>query len=302
MPPTVLTYTSWLMSDHERDLHTLPDSLRAHDGLVLHLHHWPVANPKGVVQLIHGMCEHLGRFGELAGALNEAGWAVAGVDHRGHGRSEGPRGVIVQSDDYLMDQAVLHDTLSQTYRRKPHVMLGYSMGGVIAGRFGAAMARPLVSAPWARPLDGLIMAAPALEPTLSAPQRATLSVLARLVPDLALPVANRLDWTSADPRVLEGIRSDPLVHYTLTSRVSQFMLGSGRTVYERAPGWTVPTLLLYGRHDRLIPAKSCERFASLVPGHLIETHAYEDMEHCLFHEASRRQAYAHLIAWLARVS
>ncbi|MGC4061143.1 MAG: alpha/beta hydrolase [Aquabacterium sp.] len=290
------------MSDHAPDSHTLPASLRAHDGLALHLHHWPVAEPKGVVQLSHGMCEHLGRFGELAGALNQAGWAVAGVDHRGHGRSEGPRGVIVQADDYLMDQAVLHDALSQTYRRKPHVMLGYSMGGVIAGRFGAAMARPLQSAPWARPIDGLIMAAPALEPTLSAPQRATLSVLARLVPDLALPVANRLDWTSGEAQVLDDIRADPLIHYTLTSRVSQFMLSSGRTVYERAPGWTVPTLLLYARHDRLIPARSCERFLSLVPRELIEAHVYEDMEHSLFHEASRGQAHAHAAAWLAKVS
>jgi alpha-beta hydrolase superfamily lysophospholipase len=290
------------MNDQARVPDTLPASLRAHDGLALHLHHWPVAEPKGVIQLIHGMCEHLGRFGELAGVLNQAGWAVAGVDHRGHGRSEGARGVIVQADDYLMDQAVLHDALSQTYRRKPHVMLGYSMGGVIAGRFGAVMARPLASAPWARPIDGLIMAAPALEPTLSAPQRATLSVLARLVPDLALPVANRIDWTSAEPRVLDDIRADPLIHYTLTSRVSQFMLASGRTVYERAPGWTLPTLLLYGRHDRLIPARSCERFASLVPRELIETHVYEDMEHSLFHEASRGQVHAHVTAWLARVS
>lgn len=297
MPPTGLTYTSWLMTDHD----TLPATLRTHDGLALHLHHWPVADPKGVVQLIHGMCEHLGRFGELAGVLNEAGWVVAGVDHRGHGRSEGPRGVIVHADDYLMDQAMLHDALSQTYRRKPHVILGYSMGGVIAGRFGAAMARPLVSAPWARPVDGLIMAAPALEPTLSAPQRATLSVLARLVPDLALPVANRLDWSSADPRVLADMRADPLMHYNLTSRVSQFMLNSGRIMYERAPGWTVPTLLLYARHDRLIPAKSCERFSSLVPRELIEAHAY-DMEHNLFHEAEREQLHAHVRAWLARVS
>lgn len=293
-----LTYTSLLMSDKD----PLPPSLQTHDGLTLHLHHWPVQQPKGVVQLIHGMCEHLGRFGDLVEVLNAAGWSVAGVDHRGHGRSEGARGVIAHADNLLLDQAVLHDAVSQAYRRKPHVMLGYSMGGAIAGRFGAAMARPMVSAPWARPIDGLIMAAPALEPTLSAPQRATLSVLARLVPDLALPVANRVDWSSAEPQVVADIVADPLIHYNLTPRVSQFMLGSGRIVYERAPGWTVPTLLLYGQPDRLIPAKSCERFRDLVPPELIESHVYEDMEHSLFHEAGRARVFAHISQWLARVS
>jgi alpha-beta hydrolase superfamily lysophospholipase len=280
----------------------LPATLKTHDGLTLRVYHWPVPDAKGVVQLIHGMCEHLGRFEELARTLNADGWAVAGVDQRGHGLSEGARGVIGQADNLLLDQAQVHDVVSQAYRRKPHVMMGYSMGGVIAGRFGAAMARPMTSAPWVRPIDGLIMAAPALEPALSAPQRATLSVLARLVPDLALPVGNRRDWCSVDPQVLAEMAADPLMHYELTPRVSQFMLNSGRIVYERASDWSVPTLLLYSRIDRLIPPKSCERFLDMVPANLIEAHAYADTAHSLFQEAGRVQVLGHIRQWLTRVN
>lgn len=292
-----LAYTQATMSDQD----LLPQTLTTHDGLALHLHHWPVPQPRGVIQLVHGLCEHLGRFEELARALNAAGWAVAGVDHRGHGRSEGARGVIGQIDDLLRDQAQLHDLLSQAYRRKLHVMMGYSMGGVIAGRFGAAMARPLSSTPWARPIDALIMAAPALEPALSGPQRATLSVLSRLVPDLGLPVANRRDWATSEPKALAIMADDPLMHYNLTPRVSQFMLSAGRAVYERASDWAVPTLLLYSKIDRLIPARSCERFLSLVPPALIEAHAYDTMEHDMFHEADRLRVHGHILQWLARV-
>lgn len=55
---------------------------------------WPVDSPRGRVQLVHGLSEHLLRYIELAGVLNRAGWSVFGHDHRGHGESDGTRGVL----------------------------------------------------------------------------------------------------------------------------------------------------------------------------------------------------------------
>ena len=49
--------------------------------------------PKAVVCLVHGLGEHTGRYAHVAAALNDAGYAVLGVDLRGHGKSGGPRGV-----------------------------------------------------------------------------------------------------------------------------------------------------------------------------------------------------------------
>ena len=49
--------------------------------------HWPYENPRGVVQLCHGMCEHIGRYDEFARFLNEHGFAVVGNNHLGHGAS-----------------------------------------------------------------------------------------------------------------------------------------------------------------------------------------------------------------------
>jgi alpha-beta hydrolase superfamily lysophospholipase len=95
--------------------------------------------------------------------------------------------------------------------------------------------------------------------------------------------------------------ADPLIHYQLTARVSQFMFNAGRIVYERAPDWAVPTLLLYSGRDRLIAPKSCERFAALVPPGLIEAHSYADTAHSLFQEAGRVQVLGHICQWLDRV-
>src|SRR5215213_6341590 len=48
---------------------------------------WPVDDPRGVVLVSHGASEHSARYDRFAGALNGAGFAVAGLDHRGHGRT-----------------------------------------------------------------------------------------------------------------------------------------------------------------------------------------------------------------------
>ncbi len=282
--------------------HTLPASLTTPDAVSLHVHHWPVPRPQGIVQMAHGLLEHLGRYGELAHAINQAGWAVAGIDHRGHGRSSGPRGSMVEADDLMRDQAQLHDQLSQHYRRLPHVMLGTSMGGVLAARMAAELTLSDRRAPWSRPLDGLVVIAPALEPTLSVPQRATLSVLSRLVPDLPLPVAHRPDWISNDPAVVADIQADPLVHYTITPRITQFMTGSARVVFERAAAWQTPTLLLYSEIDKLVSAQACRRFQQALPPALLEAHAYADQAHDLVHEPGKAQLFGRICDWLARLA
>jgi alpha-beta hydrolase superfamily lysophospholipase len=227
---------------------------------------------------------------------------VAGIDHRGHGRSSGPRGSICEADDLLRDHAQLHDRLSQRYRRLPHVLLGSSMGGVLSARMAAELTHPAQRAAWSRPLDGVILIAPALEPTLSVPQRATLSVLARLVPDLPIPVAHRPDWITTDPAVVAEIQADALMHYTLTPRITQFMTSSARTVFERAAEWVMPTLLQYSEIDKLVSPQACRRFAQQVPPALIETHAYSDLAHDLVHEPGKARVFQHIRDWLGRIA
>ncbi|MGN6578010.1 MAG: alpha/beta fold hydrolase [Nocardioides sp.] len=57
------------------------------DGLELATYEWDVADPRGVVQVAHGLAEHSARYDRFARALNEAGYAVRATDHRGHGAS-----------------------------------------------------------------------------------------------------------------------------------------------------------------------------------------------------------------------
>lgn len=276
-----------------------PTHLQRHDGLQLALSHWPVTRPIGVVQAIHGLGEHQGRFEELARDLQRQRWAVIGIDHRGHGRSEGPRGVIRDTEDLLHDQALLHDHIRARHPDVPLVMLGNSMGGLLAARFACTAGTQ--SAPsWYRPMDGLIMVAPALAPGVSTPQAATLSVLSRLVPDFALNLPFMRQWSHTDPIALQAKTADPLIHSTITPRMFQFMLTSAREVFERLPAWQVPTLLLYSTIDRLVSPGACARFAREAPRACLTSQAYDDMAHDLLHEPCQADALARIGSWLTR--
>ncbi|TAK93781.1 MAG: alpha/beta hydrolase [Aquabacterium sp.] len=275
-----------------------PSHLVARDGLKLHLSHWPVASPKGVVVLLHGLSEHGLRYAETARHVNEAGWIMLAPDIRGNGQSEGPRGAIRQDDDYLHDLAAVLDLVEQTCPGLPRVVLGHSMGGALAARFASAQALPREEAPWARPLSGLILSAPALQPTMSLVQKALLSTMGRLILDVAVPVAFKTEWINSDPAVVEEINNDPLSHKKITPRVALFMAGQGPTVMRRAPSWTVPTLMLYTPDDRLVMKDGCERFMKALPADLSTLRAFPGLKHDLLREPGRGQVYQALQQWL----
>ena len=64
----------------------MPTFTDAH-GIRIHYQSWRVPDATAVVQLAHGIGEHMGRYGELIEALNAAGYSVWADDHRGHGRT-----------------------------------------------------------------------------------------------------------------------------------------------------------------------------------------------------------------------
>ena len=110
---------------------------------------------RGSILLVHGLGEHSGRYGHVAGRLAALGLEVCGYDLRGHGRSEGPRGSIPHSDALLEDLRHVFDELDRRGRaagdEAPPLLLGHSLGGTIAAagdrrRVGrAARAGPVVA-------------------------------------------------------------------------------------------------------------------------------------------------------------
>ncbi|KAB2873937.1 MAG: alpha/beta hydrolase, partial [Burkholderiaceae bacterium] len=230
-------------------------ALYTHDEIPLHLREWAVRDPRGQVLLVHGLGEHVGRYAATAARLNEAGWDVAGYDQRGHGASGGPRGAIAQPHSLLDDLGVVIDALRRG-RQHPPVLLGHSLGGLIAARF---VAEGLAESPaaWWRPVDALVLSSPALDPGMNMVQRALLALLGPLAPHLALGNGLKPAWISRDAAVVRAYVDDPLVHDRVTPLLVRFIVDAGALVRARAPRWNVPTLLLWAGADRCVaPAGS----------------------------------------------
>lgn len=97
-----------------------------------------VENPKGVVQIVHGMGEHAGRYSHFAEFLNDNGYIVFGDDHRAHGLTEDDRSRgHIDGDifgDTVRDEILIYDYLKQTYNL-PVILFGHSYGSFLAQSF-----------------------------------------------------------------------------------------------------------------------------------------------------------------------
>ena len=274
----------------------MPANLSTDDGLPLFLHDWPHAAPRGTVLIVHGLGEHGGRYAHVAAQLNAWGWRVMAHDHRGHGRSGGERGRIASDDALLRDLSLVIDA-ARAGSTGPLLLLGHSMGGLIAARF-VAEGLQAAPAPWHREVDGLVLSSPALRIGMNGFQKLLLATLGPLAPNLA--VANGLEpsWVSRDPAVVAAYVADPLVHDRITPRLTRFIVDGGEFVRGVAPRWHVPTLLMWAGSDRCVAPSGSAEFAAAAPKAVLQAQVFEPLYHEIFNEPEQAQVFMRLQAWL----
>ena len=97
----------------------------------------PEGKVKGVVQIAHGIAEHINRYDEFAAFLAANGFAVYGNDHLGHGQSIGKaeeKGRFTENNGWntvVNDMVKLHDIASAQFPGVPYIMFGHSMGSFL---------------------------------------------------------------------------------------------------------------------------------------------------------------------------
>lgn len=270
----------------------LPERLSTRDGLQLQLRHWPSDAGRSVL-IVHGLGEHIGRYAHVAAQLNAWGWQVAGYDQRGHGRSEGARGALAADDDLLHDLAAVIDAVRAALPG-PLVLLGHSMGGLVAARFVVGDA----GASWARAVDALVLSSPALDPGMSIPQKLLLASLGRLAPNLRLSNGLKPEWISRDHQVVRNYVADPLVHDRVTPRLARFIVDGGEVVAQRAGDWALPTLLMYAGSDRCVAPAGSAGFAAAAPQAVVAAHEFRALYHEIFNEPEQAEVFGVLGEWL----
>jgi alpha-beta hydrolase superfamily lysophospholipase len=265
----------------------------ATDGENIAVQDWPLAEGgrlRGVVLIVHGLGEHAGRYDHVAQRLNAWGFAVRGYDQYGHGESAGPRGGL-SSELRLLDDLddLLESTRARMDNRTPLILLGHSMGGLVAARYVSLMRRPI---------DALVLSSPLLDPGLSAAQKVLLQTLPRIAPDLRVGNGVNAQYLSHDAEVVRAYVADPLCHDRISGRLARFIAEHSQATVACAARWSMPTLLMYAGADKVVNPAGSRAFASAAPASVVTTHAFEDLYHEIFNEADPEPVFAVLQQWL----
>jgi alpha-beta hydrolase superfamily lysophospholipase len=265
----------------------------ATDGDNVVVQDWPLPSGepvRGVVIIVHGLGEHAGRYGHVAAKLNAWGFFVRGYDQCGHGESNGAPGSMPSDTRLLDDLADMVDDLrARMDAGLPMILLGHSMGGLLAARFVSLQMRPV---------EALVLSSPALDPGLNGFQKLLLAVLPRYFPNLRVSNGVKPQYISHDAAVVKAYRADPLVHDRISARLARFIADAGQAVLAVASQWKTPTLLLYAGEDHLVSPQGSRSFAQLAPQAVVTAKCFEHMYHEIFNEPDSGQVFDALREWL----
>ena len=271
--------------------------IQAADGLGLAWRAWVPEAPRGVITIAHGLAEHSGRYDETAGAFARSGWAVYAVDLRAHGNSDNPpragRVHVRKFEDYFLDVDALNALARQRHPGLPLLLLGHSMGGLIAIRYALAKRDEL---------NGVVVSSPALgtHPNFRPPRllRLLVGILSRLAPRLRVPSDLDVEAISRDPAVVRAYRDDPLVSDKVSTRWYAEILRSMRTAMEAAPTLQLPMLLMQSGADRLVDPDAPRRWSRAAPSELVDLVIWDGLYHEMFNEPEKGRVRDRVLAWL----
>jgi acylglycerol lipase len=251
----------------------------------------PVGDPRGVVLLCHGLGEHSGRYGTVVAALVPDGWAVYGVDHRGHGRSGGRRAHLRRYADWLADFDAFRRVVVARHPGLPVFLLGHSMGGQIALAYALDHEADLA---------GLVLSAPALaNNTVPKAAVGVLRAVGKVVPTLR-PAGIDASKISKDPAVYAAYQADPLVHHGRpTLGLSSALVGQFGVLPERARDLRLPVLMQHGALDAIVDPSGFRRMEAACGSPDLTVRWYEGLWHEIYNEPERATPLGDLRDWLA---
>jgi alpha-beta hydrolase superfamily lysophospholipase len=267
------------------------EAFNGRGGTRLHMRSWRPQAPKAVVVICHGVNSHSGQYLWTGDQLAAAGFAVYAYDHRGRGKSEGPRFYIDDVREYTDD---LGTFIALAKSREPGLevfLLGHSAGGV-------------VSCTWAldhqSEIAGFICESFAFEVPAPAPVLALVKLLARITPKLPVLKLKMKDFTR-DPAALRALDADPLTKGEVQpARTVAALLKATDRMRRGFPAITLPVLIMHGTEDKATLPSGSQLFYETAGSRDKTLKLYEGHFHDLLNDLNKEKVMADVIAWIDR--
>ena len=258
---------------------------------------WCADAPRALVAVVHGLGEHCGRYAALAADLVRRRYTVVSLDLPGHGEAPGPRGDI-PSWEQVRDHIV--PALFTASRGMPGqpldlpvILIGHSMGGVIALDYALAHPRTLLA---------VVASAPGLRAQMPPWWKLALANVAKATaPSMGFPHGLDESGISRDPEVMKARKDDPLMHDRISPRLYFALREAQQRVLRDARRLEVPALLQQGAADRVVDPRGALEFNGAAPHGMARLITYRDGYHEVYNDLGREKAIQDLAGWMEAV-
>ena len=260
-------------------------------GLSVYYQYWqPLETPTGVIMIAHGAAEHGGRYRRFAEYFVKHGFAVAALDHPGHGQSEGGRCQIRCFADYLSCLRQFHLLVANDFPGAPVWLLGHSMGGLIATAY-------LLQ--YQAELAGCILSGAAIKTDMEPGwlQNQIFRLLSAVLPGVGVLQLDAAG-VSRNPQEVEIYVNDPLVYQgKLPARMVKVLFEGMHQVQANAAAITVPMLIMHGGADAMTSPEGSRYLEAHVSSKDKTLSIYPGLYHEIFNEPERDEIFAEVLAW-----
>ena len=242
---------------------------KSFDGLDLYAVQWPSnERSEAVVAFVHGHGDHCRRYDEWFQLLTAQNISVLAFDYRGHGRSQGRRGVIKHYDDLLQDVTLLLEKSKTLFPGIPIVLYGHSLGATLVLsyllRSSSLPALAIATSPWLQ--------------LNKSPGKLVLSLIKAGNP-FAPYFTFKTGLHSSDFSTLDSFSEkrdkDVYIHNRISLRFFSEVQKEAKWILAHFTKIEVPLLLMQGRDDRIMNVTTTSKLHERSPGHVI----YREWKH-----------------------
>lgn len=239
---------------------------------------------KAALVIVHGLCEHQGRYDYVTDYLVKNGVTVYRFDHRGHGRSKGERVFYDNYETMISDVDLFVQMALNENSESPVYMLGHSMGGYAAACYGTKhpgkMKGLILSGAWTRDYNGIAANLPeGLDPMTY--------------------IDNELgDGVCSDPEVVAAYVNDPFVEKKISMGLLYTCRDGHKWLKESAAEFVDPVIILHGGNDGIVNEKDSRGFFSEIASADKTLYIYSKLYHEILNEPSKDKILGHIIEWM----